>query len=248
VLVIVLVLWHFTVAAFDLPAYLVPSPGAVRETFVTNAATLAMATLISGLAALCGFLISLILGVAIAVLFSQSALIRRGFYPYAIFLQTVPIVAIAPLIINWFDPGFRAVLVVVAIISLFPIVASTTVGLTSISASLVDLFRLHRATRWQRLRKLQLPHAVPSLINGARTSSGLAVVGAIVGEFFAGFGVSQPGLGNLITQASSQLKTDLLFATMILSAILGVIIFGGVSFVGSCFLRRWLGGTVDPNA
>ena len=248
VLLGVLLLWHFAVIIFALPAYLVPTPLRVAEVFCEEGSALARATLISGRAALCGFAISLVMGVIAAIVFSQSLVVRRSLYPYAIFLQTVPIVAIAPLVINWCGPGFWGVVVVVTMISLFPMIASTTAGLTSVPSGLADLFRLHHASRWQRLIKLQLPHAIPSLILGARASSGLAVVGSIVGEFFAGYGATEPGLGNLITQASNQLKTDLLFATMILSAVLGLLIFGGVCLCGTLFLARWYGGNIDPNA
>ncbi|MCA9246637.1 MAG: ABC transporter permease [Planctomycetales bacterium] len=247
-LLAMIVLWHLAVIVFQMPPYLVPTPKRVGVVLLQEAGPLARATWLSGRAALCGFAISLGLGTSVAIVFSQSALVRRSLYPYAIFLQTVPIVAIAPLIINWLGPGFWGVVVVSTIISLFPIVASTTAGLTTVPSGLVDLFRLHRANRIQRLFKLQLPHAVPALINGARASSGLAVVGSIVGEFFAGYSVDEPGLGMIITHSSSLLKTDLLFAAMILSALLGVMIFGTVSLLTMLTLRRWYGGVADPNA
>jgi NitT/TauT family transport system permease protein len=114
-----------------------------------------------------------------------------------------------------------------------------TTGLITIDAGLRDLFRLHRATRWQVLRKLQIPNAVPYLVTGARTSSGLAVVGAIVGEFFVGYGMREHGLGYIILYAGPQLKTDQLFAATIASALLGIIMFAATTLAGKAALGRW---------
>jgi len=231
--------WQASVWAFDLPAYLLPGPLQVAAAGWNKAGVLALGTLLTGGAALAGFGLSLAVGVAIAVVFSQSQWIRRGGYPYAILLQTVPIVAIAPLVINWFGPGWLGVIAVAHIISVFPIIANTTGGLLEVPAGCLDLFRLNRAGRRQTLCKLRFPAAVPQIVTGAKTSAGLAVVGAIVGEFFAGFGASRQGLGYLILQAIPQLRTDELFAQVIASALLGVLIFAAVSLVGEYVLRRW---------
>ena len=236
---LVALLWQWATAVYDLPAYLLPSPVAVAEAAYDNFATLLSATALTAAAALCGFLASLIAGSLIAFAFSQSRLVRSGCFPYAIFLQTVPIVAVAPLIIIWFDYGFQSVVVVSFIISLFPIITNATAGLMSVDADLIDLFRLHNATRWQILWKLRLPSAVPHVVTGAKTSSGLAVIGAIVGEFFAGYGAERFGLGYLVRQTSDQLKTDQLFAAIIASALLGIVIFGTVSLAGATILVRW---------
>ena len=185
---LVVLVWHLVVRVADVPLYVLPGPLDVAAVFETHASELARETLITGAGALCGFLASLILGSAVALVFSQSRLIRSSFYPYAIFLQTVPIVAIAPLVVIWFDYGFQSVVIIACIISLFPVIANVTTGLITIDPGLQDLFRLHRASRWQVVVKLQIPNAVPYLVTGARVSSGLAVVGAIVGEFCVGYG------------------------------------------------------------
>jgi NitT/TauT family transport system permease protein len=211
---------------------------------VANAAKLAKATGVTAAGAVCGFVMSVIFGTLIAVIFSQSALIRRSFFPYAIFLQTVPIVAVAPLIVLWSGTGFRSVVIVSFIVSLFPVVTNGTAGLTAIDPDLIDLFHLHGASRWQTLVKLRLPSAVPSIVTGARTSSGLAVIGTIVGEFFVGYDASERfGLGYLIQQSSEQLKTDLLFGAVLLSTLLGLVVFLAVGGIGATILRRWDDGT-----
>ena len=238
---LVVLSWQLGTIVFRPKAYLLPSPVAVAEAARENAGQLTSAMALTAAAAACGFVASLIVGTLIAFAFSQSRLVRSSCYPYAIFLQTVPIVAVAPLIIIWFDYGFQSVVVVAFIISLFPIIANVTAGLISVDSDLVDLFRLHNASRWQMLWKLRLPNAVPYLVTGAKTASGLAVIGAIVGEFFAGYGAERFGLGYLVRQTSDQLKTAELFAAVIASTALGIGIFGAVSMAGVTILTRWSG-------
>lgn len=236
---LIVALWQAGTAVYDVPRYLLPSPRQVREAAWEHHERLWQAFWLTGLEALCGFGLSFVLGTLIAFAFSQSRIIRNSCYPYAIFLQTVPVVAIAPLIINWLGTGFQSVAVVAFIVSLFPIITNATSGLISVDPDLLDFFRLHDTSRWQVLLKLRLPNAVPNLITGAKTSSGLAVIGAIVGEFFAGYGIDHFGLGYLIMQTSLQLKTDQLFASVIASTLLGMMIFGTVSWIGATILSRW---------
>ncbi|MHB8866241.1 MAG: ABC transporter permease [Pirellulaceae bacterium] len=238
-LLLVLVMWQAAVTVWDLPPFLLPGPVEVARGAAKRWGDLVAAIGLTGAGAVCGFAASLVFGTATALLFSQSGTIRSSCYPYAIFLQTVPIVAIAPLIVTWFGSGFASVVLIACIISLFPIITNVTTGLIAIDPGLRDLFRLHRASRWQLLRKLQIPNAVPYLVTGARTSSGLAVVGAIVGEFFVGYGTRHHGLGFIILYAGPQLKTDQLFAATIASALLGVVMFGTTTLLGKAVLARW---------
>ena len=236
---LVIVAWHFAVVGFGIKAFLVPKPLSVLTAVIDGRGELLQAVGLTAGAALTGFASSLLIGTFIACVFSQSGMIRRSCYPYAIFLQTVPIIAIAPLIVVWFGAGFRSVALVSFIISLFPIITNGTTGLLAIDSDLLDLFRLYRASRWQVLWKLRLPHSVPFLVTGARTSSGLAVVGAIVGEFFAGYQAEKHGLGYVIMQAAGFSQTDRLFAAVLASTFLGIAIFGLSTLVGSTVLRRW---------
>lgn len=240
-LALVIVAWHLAVVAFDIKRYLVPQPEAVLRAAWQHRATLLSAARLTGEAALTGFGCSAVLGVAVACVFAQSRVIERSIYPYAIFLQTVPIVAIAPLIVLWFGYGFRSVVVVALVISIFPMITNATAGLTTIDPNLRELFTLAGASRWQLLTKLRLPGSVPNLVTGARVSAGLSVVGAIVGEMFAGSYQDDNGLGYLIFQSSGQLSTDLLFAAIFASALLGMAIFGAVSLVGGAANRWWRG-------
>ena len=234
-----ILLWHFVVQIGSIPKYVLPGPIAVGRAAWTGRVELGGAIALTGAAAICGFTASLIMGTLIAFAFSFSRLIKAGCYPYAVFLQTVPIVAMAPLIVVWFGYGFQSVALIAFIISLFPIITNATTGLTNIDRDLVDLFELHNASRWQVLFKLRLPSAVPYLVTGARVSSGMAVIGAIVGEFFAGYGGSQDGLGYVIMQATNLLRTDDLFAAVIASTALGMAVFSVVNLVGATVLARW---------
>jgi NitT/TauT family transport system permease protein len=237
---VVLAVWEIIVRRWNIPPYLLPSPTDVGRAASENFAKLAMSTGITAAGAACGFAVSLVVGASIAIVFSQSAIIRRSVFPYAIFFQTVPIVAIAPLIVLWSGTGFRSVVLVAFIVSVFPIITNATAGLTAIDPDLLDLFRLHGASRWQTLFKLRLPSAVPSTVTGAKTSSGLAVIGTIVGEFFVGYDPSEHfGLGYLIQEATTQLKVDLVLCAVLLATLLGLIVFGAVNLIGALVLRRY---------
>jgi NitT/TauT family transport system permease protein len=237
VFAVVVVLWHL-VSLRNSPLIL-PGPEAVWGAARKTAGPLAAGTWITATAALSGLALSVLIGTLVAFAFSQSRFVRAGFYPYAIFLQTVPIVAVAPLVIIWFGRGFQSVVVVAFLISLFPIITNTTTGLLSVNCDLHDLFRLHNASWWQSLLKLQFPISIPYLLAGIKIAAGGAVIGAIVGEFFVGS--TSHGLGYLIRNKSEQLRTDELFAAVIASTFLGVVVFGTITTFGDWVLKRWYG-------
>jgi NitT/TauT family transport system permease protein len=228
----VLAVWQAVVLACGIKPYLVPAPTAVWAAARENQGELLRAVALTGCGALSGFAVSCLIGSLIAFVFAQSRLIQRSCYPYAIFLQTVPIVAIAPLIILWFGYGFTSVVVVASILSLFPIITNGTAGLTTVDRNLLELFALNNATRRQLLFKLRLPNALPYFVTGAKISSGLSVIGAIVGEFFAGLGANNHGLGYLISMTSGQSKIAYLFAAIMASTLLGLTVFILINWVG----------------
>jgi NitT/TauT family transport system permease protein len=187
-----------------------------------------------------GLAASVVVGVLIALVFAQSRWVRQMFYPYTILLQTVPIIAIAPLILMWVGYGTFSVGLIAFIICLSPIIANTTQGLISVERNMVDLFVMNKATRGQILLKLRLPHALPSLFTGIRIASGIAVIGAITGELFAGsVQVGVGGLGYAIQYAHSQLETDYLFALVAAATVLGFAFFFAVMFLEWYFLHTW---------
>ena len=179
---VVISVWQGVVSVFGIQKYLLPSPWQVATALAENRSELAGAAWFTVKAALGGLVASTIAGVTVAILFSQSAMLRRSAYPYAIYLQTAPIVAIAPLIAVWIGEGIMAIIVVVFIISLFPVITNSTDGLLAIPNDLQELFRLNRATRWQTLWMLQLPQALPRIITGVKISSAMVVLGATVGR------------------------------------------------------------------
>jgi NitT/TauT family transport system permease protein len=240
VFVALLLLWQLVLWIFHVPRFMLPSPFAVAKALVARFPSLLTSLSITAEEAAGGLLASTAVGVLMALIFAQSRWIRRMLYPYTILLQTVPIVAIAPLILMWIGAGTAAVTLIAFIISLAPIIANTTQGLISVDENLVHLFLMHNASPRQVLFKLRLPNAVPSLFVGIRIASGIAVIGAITGELFAGSTqVGQGGLGYSILYALSQLQTDYLFALVFAATILGFGFFFVVMFLEWYFLHRW---------
>ncbi|MGH3691417.1 MAG: ABC transporter permease [Microbacterium sp.] len=219
--------------------FLLPRPWQVVSAAWAERADLLSALGITFVESAAGFGAAIVVGVGAAILMSQAKMIERSLYPYAIMLQTVPVVAVAPIIVLWFGFNQRSVIVVSFIISLFPIINSTLLGLLSTDRTQLDLFRLHRAGRPTRFLKLQLPAAMPSIVSGLRISAGLSVIGAIVGEFIIGSGGTEGGLGVKIIFAQARLDTDLMFAEVLAATLLGFSFFIVVSYLGWLFLHTW---------
>jgi NitT/TauT family transport system permease protein len=187
--------------------------------------------------ALIGLVIAMLLGVLIAIIMHQSRFLERSLYPYLILFQTIPILALVPLIGFWFGFSTTPRIVVCVLISLFPIIANTSFGLQSATAPQHDLFRLHRAGRPRMLRSLWLPAALPAMFAGFRISAGLSVVGEIVGGFF--FQKGPTDLGILINTYVDQLNTPVLFGSVIMSAVLGVLVFWLFTGLGRLIYGSW---------
>ncbi len=182
---------------------------------------------------------AIVLGLLFAVLFTQSKWLELSLFPYAIVLQVTPVVAIAPLIIIWADNVTVSLLVCACLVAFFPILSNTTLGLNSADHNLVNLFQLYRASRWQTLRDLRLPSAMPYFLGGPRISGGLALIGAVVAEFVAGTGGTESGLAYRILESGYQLKIPRMFAALTLVSLCGVAIFVGLSLVSHYSLRHW---------
>lgn len=238
-LAILLGLWEALTRAFEVRAFLLPPPSAIAKVAWVKREALLLGAFTTFREAFAGFALSVVFGVLAAIVLSSSRLVERAFYPYTLFLQTVPIVAIAPLFVVWFGPGFRAVAVAAFIVSVFPVIANTLTGIHSVDPALRDLFKLYGAGRGATLVKLTLPSALPHIVTGLRIASGLAVIGAIVGDMVAGFAEDAPGLGILVMTAFKQFETDLLFAAVLMSTALGIVLFGAVNLAGARVLRRW---------
>jgi NitT/TauT family transport system permease protein len=237
---ILLFVWQGIITLFNVQPYMLPTPWSVAKTVGTRLPDLWSATLISAEAAVGGLLASIVAGVAMALVFARSRWIRTMFFPYTILLQTVPVIAITPLMLMWIGQGMLAVGVVTFIICLPPIIANTTQGLISVDENLVQLFMMHNASQAQVLCKLRLPHSLPYLFVGLRISSGIAVIGAITGELFAGSGqVGHGGIGYSIVYAQTQVQTDYLFALVLAATALGFSLFFTVMFFEWLALHKW---------
>jgi NitT/TauT family transport system permease protein len=187
--------------------------------------------------AVAGLLVSIAIGTIVPVVMIQARWIEWSLYPWAVVLQTIPILAIVPLIGFWFQFGFSSRVLVCVLISLFPIVTNTLFGLKSTDQAQHDLFTLQRANRLQRLLKLQLPGALPAIVSGWRIAAGLSVVGAIVGDFF--FRQGDPGIGRLIDDYRARLQSEQLFAAVGVSSLLGLLVFWGFGLLGRLLVGSW---------
>ena len=189
---------------------------------------------------LVGLVLAILGGMAIAVVMSQARWIERSVFPYAVAVQAVPIVAISPLIGLWWGWDFSSQVVVTIIISIFPIITNTLFGLRSVEPNMHDLLTLHHVSRLTRFRKLQLPAALPAIFTGFRISAGLAVVGAIVGEFFfKGGSYGSEGLGQLLFLFQNQLSGSKLVTGIVFSSLLGLVLFGFFAWAGRRLTSHW---------
>jgi NitT/TauT family transport system permease protein len=220
--------------------FLVPPPHAVVQVgFLDpdNLRELLSALWLSTRVAAIGLAVAIVLGMTLAIAMSQARWIERSIYPYAVVVQTVPILACVPIFGFWFGFGFVSRVLVCILIALFPIIANTLFGLQSVDQEHHDLFSLHGAGRLTRLWKLQLPAALPSIFTGLRISAGLSVIGAIVGDFF--FKQGDPGIGILIDVYRARLQSEQMVAAIMLSSLLGVVVFWLFGFLAKQVIGGW---------
>lgn len=237
--VLFLTLWQAVVQWQGIPPYILPSPVAIAEALWRDGPSLLGSLLVTLRITAAALLGSVVLGGALAILFSQSRLLEISLFPYAVILQVTPIVAIAPLIIIWVNDVFLSLLICAWIVGFFPIVANTTLGLKSADHDLVELFRLYGASRWQTLRYLQMPSALPNFLTGVRISGGLALVGAVVAEFVVGTGGTETGLAYRVLEAGYLLQIPRLFAALLLLSATGIAIFAVLSWLTRRLIGHW---------
>ena len=239
VMVAMIWLWDRVVVWNEIPHFILPRPGLVLETLIKDWPMLFDALLVTLQITMMALAVAVIGGVGLAVLFTQSRLVEMSFYPYAVILQVTPVVSIAPLIFIYVDSRTAGLLLCAWLVAFFPVLANTTLGLNSADHNLRDLFRIYGASRWQTLRYLRLPSALPYFLGGLRIAGGLALIGAVVAEYVAGTGGIGSGLAFRILEAGYRLNIPRMFAALILIAATGVIIFAGLSFLSHMLLRKW---------
>ena len=247
VLVIILGLWSLAVRLLGIPAFVLPSPEQVFETAIIESDRLMSGFRNTLVASTVGLLAATVVGVLGAIILSTSRVLERALYPWAVVLQTVPVVALAPLFVLWVGPGFVSVVLVAFIIALFPILANTLMGLVSTDPALIDLLRMQGAGRAVIFRKIRLPNSLPYFFTGMRISAGLAVIGTIVGEMVVGRGGEKAGLGYYVVFSATQLKTDFVFATIIVSTGLGIAFFLAMVGLSSLVMGRWHESELRPS-
>ncbi|QDK45498.1 ABC transporter permease [Bdellovibrio sp. ZAP7] len=203
---------------------LLPSPETVVKTLIEMNLDYVTSFLQTLKNTLTGWILSIFFGTALAVMFSLSHLLKRAILPFAVFFQTVPIIAVAPLLVIYFGFGAPTVIASSFIVSIFPIIANTLMGLESVQPAQLDLFKIYHANAWQVLWKLKLPAAYSYIYSGLKISAGLSIIGAIAGEFVAG-----GGLGAMIDAARTQQRVDIVFGALILLSLMGLLMIGALT-------------------
>jgi NitT/TauT family transport system permease protein len=222
--IIVLATWQFGTPLLGLSVFILPTPWQIIERISSDFRLLATHSLITLIETLAGFAIAGITGVVTAFAIFYSRIFERAFYPLLVAMQTVPKVALAPLLVLYLGYDFAPKCFLAFLLAYFPIVIATVVGLKALDKAMVDLVRSMGANEWQTFFKIRLPAALPSIFGGLKVGISLAVIGAVIGEYVA----AERGLGYLQLQASSQFDTTLSFAALVIIAVIGVVTFWGL--------------------
>jgi NitT/TauT family transport system permease protein len=239
-LVLFLVVWQAVILVSGLKPFVLPGPVDVIASFGENRQQLLEAAWFTLQSSIVSFVLVIVLGTAVSFALASSKFVEKAFYPYAVMLQSTPVIAIAPIIIIWFGFGFGSIIVISVIIGIFAVIANTTQGLISVENNLQNLFKLYGASSNQTLWKLRLPFALPYMVTGWRIASAQVVIGAIVGEYMAGAGgANGGGLGIMIAVTAARLQTPLLFASALTSAFMGIGFFLIVNYIGYLLLKNW---------
>jgi NitT/TauT family transport system permease protein len=219
---IILLIWHYYVVLFQVPVVVLPTPIQVLKALVQEWKALAEEGWVTALECIYGFALAMAIGIPIAVTMTYSRVANQMFYPLLVASQSIPKVAVAPILLVWFGTGIKSKLAMAFVIAFFPVVVDTATGLRSTAPELLELARSLQCTRLQTFFKIQLPSALPSIFSGAKIAVTLSVIGAVIGEFIG----SNEGLGNLLLTANSQLNSPLVWASLTVLSVLGVVLYG----------------------
>jgi NitT/TauT family transport system permease protein len=239
-------IWDLVVRLKGIPPYVLPGPGLVFMTLVSDWSILSESLLVTLATTFEGFLLAVVGGVGLALLFNLSRVVEYSLYPYAVILQVTPVVAIAPLLLIYLPQ--QAVLACAWIVAFFPVLANTTLGLNSVDHNLIDLFRLYGASRAQVLWRLKLPAALPYILGGMKIAGGLSLIGAVVAEIAAGAAGAGSGLAYRISESGYRLNIPRMFAALVLLSVVGILIYFALSLLSHLMLRRWHESAVEREA
>ena len=232
--------WEGLVVYHQIPRFVLPGPILIVKTLIADFPSLLQSLRFTATITLSAFVMALLSGIGLGVVFSQSRIVEQTFWPYAVMLQVTPVVAIAPLVIIWvgLDRVWLALLILAWLVAFFPILSNTVIGLRSVDHGLSNLFDLNGASRWKRFRYLQGPSALPFILGGVRISGGLSVIGSIVAEFVAGSG-SATGLAWRIVESGSLLNIPRMFAALLMLSCFGISVWYATATIQHLLLRRW---------
>ena len=229
---LVVALWHLYVVQFNVSTVVLPKPSLVLDSIVSQRALLLSEGWITFKECLYGFALAMVLGIPIAVALTNSKILSLTFYPLLVGTQSIPKVAVAPIILVWLGTGLESKLAVAFLVAFFPVVVDTATGLRSTPPELLDLARSLRASKFQIFTKIQFPAALPFVFSGAKVAVTLAVIGGVIGEFVG----STEGLGNLLMVANSQINSPLAWASLVALSVLGILLFAGVVLAERIFM------------
>lgn len=221
VLISLAVCWELAVLAMAVPQWILPAPSAIWQAFWDTRALMGVHVGQTMLEVAIGIGVALMTGVAVAAVLDYSPVLRRAVYPLLVISQTVPILALAPLLIIWFGFGIAPKVIVVTLFCFFPIAINTSDGLTSTEPEMIDLFRSMGATRPQIWLKVRLPAAAPYFFSGLKIAATYSVAGAVVGEWVG----AKQGLGIFLLRSSAAFKTAQVFSTIVIISLLSILLF-----------------------
>ncbi|MDN5843936.1 MAG: ABC transporter permease [Alcaligenaceae bacterium] len=225
--VVMLVLWDLAIRLFNIPPYLIPPPGKVVGQLIEQWPMLLQQSYFTTEATFWGFILSIVVGVPMAMVIAYSRTVESFVYPLLVFSQSIPKVAIAPLFVVWFGFGIMPKIVTAFLLGFFPIIVATVMGFKSVESDMLDLARSMGASRLQTFLKISLPQALPAMFSGLKVSVTLAVVGAVVGEFVG----SNSGIGYVLQVANGNFDLPLMFAGLVLLSVIGVLLFAIVDLI-----------------
>ena len=234
-----LVLWELLIHAFDIKWYLLPPPTMIIESIYSNFFSLMSSLAITLKVTLTALAMSVIISLCVAIIFYFSRLVEKTMMPITVVLQVTPIIAIAPLISIWVDNSEIATLICAFLVAFFPLLTNTITGLKSTEKNHLDLMKLYRANKIQLLRYVVLPNALPYFLSGLKISTGLALIGAIVGEFVIGPISGHSGLAYRIIESGYQLEIPKMFASVVLISITGIMLFNSTRLISYFLLKKW---------
>ena len=234
-----LVVWDLLINAFDIKWYLLPPPTMIIDSIYSNFFSLMSSLAITLKVTLTALAMSVIISFCVAVIFYFSRIIEKTMMPITVVLQVTPIIAIAPLISIWVDNSEIATLICAFLVAFFPLLTNTITGLKSTEKNHLDLMKLYRANKIQLLRYVVLPNALPYFLSGLKISTGLALIGAIVGEFVIGPISGHSGLAYRIIESGYQLEIPKMFASVVLISITGILLFNSTRLISYFLLKKW---------